>query len=121
MKITIDRNYTEDCMMARTKEQSKEFKEIYTENDLPRMFEQATGEQTGFVEEIVYCRLSAFPGGSQETDETHYSVDMLIDTYKAMYKIHFYISQSGEIDVRDIPFAPGELMKMWQVTKYTAA
>ena len=54
MKITIDRHYTEDYMMARTKEQSKEFKEIYTENDLLRMFEQATGEQTGFVEEIVY-------------------------------------------------------------------
>ena len=121
MKITIDRNYTEACMMARTREQSKEFEEIYTENDLLRMFEQATGEQTGFVEEIVYCRLSAFPGGSQETDETHYSVDMLIDTYKAIYKVHFYISQSGEVDTRELPLAPGEKMKMWQVTKYTAA
>lgn len=121
MKITIDRNYTEAHMMERTKEQSKEFKEIYTENDLLRMFTEATGEITGFVEEIVYCRLSAFPGGSQETDETHYSVDMLIDTFRAMYKIHFYISQSGEVDTREILFAPGEKMKMWQFTKYTAA
>ena len=121
MKIIIDRNYTEADMMARTKEQIKEFKEIYTENDLLRMFTEATGEVTGFVEEIVYCRLSAFPGGSQETDETHYSVDMLIDTFKAMYKIHFYISQSGEVDTREIPSMPGQKMKMWQFTKYTAA
>ena len=121
MKIAIDRKYTEASKMERTKEQIKEFKEIYTEDDLLRMFTEATGQITGFVEEIIYCRLSAFPGGTQETDETHYSVDMLVDTFKAMYKIHFYISQSGEVDVREIPAAPGEKMKMWQFTKYTAA
>ena len=120
MKITIDRQYTEERMMERTKEQIKEFKEIYTENDLLRMFSDATGEVLPFVEEIVYCRMSAFPGGTMETDETHYSVDMMLDTYRAVYKIHFYISQSGEVDVRELPVSPGEKMKMWQVYKYTA-
>lgn len=117
MKITIDRKYTELDKMGRTKEQVKDFKEIYTENDLLRMFEDATGENFGFVEEIIYCRLSAFPGGLAETDETHYSVDMLIDTYRSMYKIHFYITQSGEIDTRGLPGLSG---KMWQVVKYIA-
>lgn len=121
MKIIIDRKYTEAHMMERTKTQIKEFKEIYTENDLLRFFTEAVGETLPFVEEIVYCRLSAFPGGYTETDETHYSVDMLLDTYNKMYKLHFYISQSGEIDTREIPSVPGETMKMWQITKYEAA
>ena len=121
MKIVIDRKYTEDCKLARTKAQIKEFKEIYTENDLVRMFQGATGETLPFIEEIVYCRMEAFSGGTAETDETHYSVDMMLDTFSAVYKIHFYITQSGEIDTRRLPIYNGEMMQMWQVKKYTAA
>ena len=119
MTIKVDTRYTPADKMARTMEQKKEFKEIYTDNDLLRMFSEATGETFGFVEETHYCRLSAFPGGTMETDETHYSVDMMIEAWKVIYKIHFYISQSGEVDTRRV-WAGDHYMPMWQVTKYTA-
>ena len=41
MKITMDKKLTEDYMIQRTKDQMKEFKAIYTDGDLLRMFQDA--------------------------------------------------------------------------------
>lgn len=120
MKITINKKFTEAEMMERTQSQSKEFKAMYTDADLLRMFREATGCQQGYTDEIIRCNLSAFPGGAYETDETHYEVDILLEGYKSFTKIHFYISQSLEIDTRDI-WMCGKARKMYEVKEYKAA
>lgn len=122
MKITIEKRLTTVDKLERTKQQMKEFKAIYTDGDLLRMFRDAVdGWEYGYSDEIVYCKLEAFPGGTMETDETHYSVDMLLEGYDTMTKLHFYISQSGEIDTRVVPNYTGGTMKMWDVKEFKAA
>lgn len=120
MKITIKKEYTTLDKVERTKQQIKEFKEAFTENDLLSMFMEAAGTDIGLVDEVVYCKMEAWPGGTQETDETHYSVDMMLDCYKAIYKIHFYISQSAEVDTRTI-WCCGKPLPMFTVEKFAAA
>ena len=118
MKITIDKTYTEKHMMERTKEQAKEFKEMYTDNDLLRMFREAIDMENELYNlDIIRCNLSAFPGGSMETDENHYHVEMLCEEYDGFYKLSFYINQSGEIDTRDI-LMNSRWEKMYTVRKY---
>ena len=122
MKITIDKNMTTVDKMQRTREQVKEFKEIYTDGDLLRMFRDAVdGWKYGYSDEIVYCNLSAFPGGTMETDETHYSVDMLLEGFRRFTKVHFYISQSGEVDTRRVFDGQGGMMQMYSIEQYKMA
>lgn len=120
MKITIKKEFTTLDKLERTKEQIKEFKEAFTERDLLGLFMEATNTEIGVVDEVVYCRAEAFPGGAQETDETHYSFDMMLDCYKSIYKIHFYITQSAEVDTRTI-WCCGKPLPMFNVEKFTVA
>ena len=121
MKISIDKKFTTLDKLERTKQQAKEFKEIYTDGDLLRMFRDAVdGWHYGYSDEIIRCNLSAFPGGTMETDENHYSVEILLEGFKQFTKIHFYISQSGEVDTREVWNCNGGTMKMWDVEVYRA-
>jgi len=122
MKIKINREYTTLDMVERTKAQMKEFKETYTDADLVRMFREAIGENNNnrLHDEILRCELSAFPGGTAEKDETHYSVDILLEGFRRFTKIHFYINQSAEIDTRVIR-TYGEPQKMWDIEEYNLA
>lgn len=114
MTIVMNKEYTTIAKAERTRRQMKEFREMYTDGDLLRMFRDATDTwQYGYSDEILYCKLSAFPGGTQETDETHYSVDMLLEGFQRYTKIHFYISQSCEIDLRLVP------IPMWSIETYS--
>ena len=118
--IKIDRRLTEDFMVARTREQAVAFRRMYCNYDILRMFLSAVDREIGWVEEIHYCHLTAFPGGTHETDETHYRVDMMAESANIIYKIYFYISQSGEVDTREIDVAPGIKRKMWDIREYKA-
>lgn len=126
MKITMDKDMTESYMIERTKQQMKEFKEIYTDGDLLRMFRDAIDDcGLGYNYEIIRCNLRAFPGGWQETDETHYCVEMTLEGWKEFVKLRFYISQSGAVDTRtDIPvhgLGTIEYMTMYEIKHYVAA
>ena len=60
MKITIEKRLTTVDKLERTKQQMKEFKAIYTDGDLLRMFRDAVdGWEYGYSDEIVYCKLEA--------------------------------------------------------------
>lgn len=118
MRITIDKHFTTMDMIPRTKEQIKEFKEIYTDGDLLRMFRDATNTwDRGWADTIIRCNLEAFPGGTMETDETHYSVDILLEGFRRFTKIHFYISQSGVVDSREV-WDGDKYMPMWTIESY---
>ena len=125
MKITMDRAMTEDCMIERTKNQMKEFKEIYTDNDLLRIFRDATKtEDLSLNYKIIRCNLSAFPGGYFETDETHYMVDMLLEGFREFVKLHFFISQSGEVNTSKYCVPSNDCdrwMDMYSITHYREA
>ena len=119
MKITIEKRYTTLDKVERTKQQMKEFKEMFTDGDLLRMFRDAVdGWEYGYGDEIIRCNLEAFPGGTMETDETHYSVEILLEGFRRFTKIRFYISQSAVIDTRDVPLKNGETMKMYEILQY---
>lgn len=119
MTITINKKLTTLDKVDRTREQMKEFKVVYTDGDLLRMFREAVDvDELWNPDEIVYARLEAFPGGFAETDETHYSVDMLVDCWSVLFKIHFYISQSGEVDTRIIEVPGTKPMPMYWVNKF---
>lgn len=120
MKITMDKDLTEKWMIDRTKEQMKEFKEAYTDNDLLRIFRDAINDDTLYHNyDIIRCNLRAFPGGWRETDETHYCVDMLLETYKEFVKLYFYIDQSLNVTTRKWENISHEWVKMYDVKHYT--
>ena len=117
MKITIDKKFTTLEMVERTKEQAKEFKEMYTDGDLLRIFMDTFDNDIEVNPEIVRCELSAFPGGTMETDENHYSVNILLEGWRRFWKLHFYISQSGEVDTREV-WDGDKMVKMWDIEEY---
>ena len=123
MNITLDKALTEKEKTSRTKKQMKEFKQMYTDGDLLRMFRTAVQDETlGYCCPVIKCDLAAFPGGYMETDETHYSVNMLLEGWKEFIRIRFFITQSGDVDTRtDLPFyGPNgiEHMAMYSVQHY---
>ena len=67
MKITVDLDLTTASKVAEVKADAKEFKAIYTDGDLLRMFLDSIPEEDSFEipynPQIVYCNLEAFPGG----------------------------------------------------------
>ena len=122
MKITIEKKLTTLDKVERTKQQMKEFKEMFTDGDLLRMFRDAmNGWEYGYSDEIIRCNLEAFPGGTMETDENHYSVDILLEGFRRFTKVHFYISQSAVVDTREVPDGNGGLMKMYSIEQYKLA
>lgn len=126
MKITMDKDMTESYMIDRTKAQMKEFKEMFTDGDLLRMFREAVNDTgLGYNYEIIRCNLRAFPGGTQETDETHYCVEMLLEGFREFIKLHFYIDQSCNIDTRrqNVYMGNGtyEWMDMYSIEHYKVA
>ena len=129
MKITIDREHTEAFQMERTKEQVKEFKAIYTDGDLRRMFLAAldmsnpdnqvfaANENHIACGDIVYCNLEAFACGYSETSETHYMVSMLIESVICCIKLYFFISQNGVVSTEPV-YGGGKAQYTYRMEKY---
>lgn len=107
MKITIDRQYTEDYQLPAVKEDIKAFKEMYTEGDLLRAFENQTGEDI-YVEEIVRTKIEAFDSGWAFDHKTAFQVEMVVDAVMEMVKVRFYTDMELNVDTREI--AEGVLM-----------
>ena len=106
MKIRIDYEMTSCAKLERTKAHAKEFKAMFTDKDLCALFIEALYAEFGdrvyqemdLYGDILRCELTAFPGGTLETDTTHYRVEMILCGYD-MTKISFYIDQNGTINL----------------------
>lgn len=127
IKVTIDRDYVRPWQMDRTKEQAAEMREMWTPGDLLRMFREAL-EDAGETEdahrldygEIIRAEASAFAGGTQEENTTHYSVTLLIEGFRRFTVAHFYITHTGNVDTRRLyMYGEGTPRKMWDVDVYT--
>ena len=128
MKISIDKKFTENYMMARTKEHMKEFKEAYTDGDLLRTFREALNDELGetncyfidgLFDEIKRCELRAFPGGTQEEDTTHYAVDILTEGFRRFTKISFYITQTLNVRLKSWDVFSHDWLNLYSIECYT--
>lgn len=118
MKITMDKDMTESYMVDRTKAQMKEFKMIYSDSDLLRMFADDVNRGDLMIGyKILQCDLRAFPGGSRETDETHYCVEMTLKGWREYVELYFYISQSGELSTEP-RWIGNAWLNMYDITTY---
>ena len=110
MRIKIDREYTRPSQVQRVKDDIRDFSENATVKDLLVQFLSAIDrELETWNYTIHHYEISAFPGGTYVKDITSYSVGMLVECWKKIYKIHFYIDQDWNIRTESF---------MWSITTY---
>lgn len=114
MKIRLNKEYTETWMIEAMKEAMKDFKAMYTDGDLKRAFEDATGIDTGYSADIIRCNVEAFDAGYAFNHRPSFMVDMLMEEYDKFTKIHFYVDADLNVDTRTLE----DGKKMYSVKKY---
>lgn len=114
MKITLNKKYIEDYQIDRVKEDAKEFSEAFTLNDLLREFEEQAKFVPGVNPEIVKYKVEAMDSGWACGNKTTFSVDMMLDDWRTIWKIHFYIDMELNVDTRIVN---GET-KMWNIREF---
>ena len=102
MKITIDKELTTLAQAEQVKNDIREFKGTFTDNDLFCHFFNATGIDRPWNCEIISVSASAFPGGSFYDDETQFSVTIIAKGYKEFYEIHFYCDMGLCVNTGDL-------------------
>ena len=120
MKFTIDKEYTTLAQLPKVKQDCKEFKTLYTDNDLLRAFEDAVIDidiPCGL--DILSANLEAFPGGTDYNNETAFRVEIVGRCYHSFFVITFYCDMGLTVDTRDLAFTPGE--KLYKVERYKLA
>ena len=65
--------------------------------------------------DIVKAEVTAMDSGWASGNKTTFEVNMLLDGWRTMYKINFYIGMDLEVDTR---LLAGD-RKMYTITKYT--
>lgn len=104
LKIRIDRKYVAKDEMEIIKDQVDEFKYMVTKNDLLRFFkEQTDGLYDRVCGEIIKCDIKAIGGYKPGKGIiASYCVDMILDNYVRMWRVHFYIEQDGEVNLNPL-------------------
>lgn len=93
MTTTVCKTTTPAERVADTRAAVKEFAKNVTPADLLRAFEDAELYHGGRIHgEILTCELCAFP---LLFDDFSASVDMVVMSFVAVYKVHFYVNFSG--------------------------
>lgn len=114
MRIRINRAYTEAWMVETIKDAMKDFKAMYTDGDLKRAFEDATGIKTGYNADIIRCNVEAFDAGYVFGHKPSFAVDMLMEKYDGFTKIHFYVDADLNVDTRTLK----DGTKLYSVQEY---
>lgn len=96
VKITKDKEFIKDYQIERVKADAKEFREAFTEKDLYIAFKEATSLNC-MNPEIIKTEVMAFDAGTAYDEETAFEVDMILDDYDIIYKIHFFCNNSLDI------------------------
>lgn len=98
MKIRMDKRYTDKIFEIRVKEDMAEFKGRYTDGDLRRAFMDWMEDDRIYYGDIVYCNVEAYDSGWAYGNVTHFTVNMMIDSFDKIYKVVFYCDM--ELTVR---------------------
>lgn len=102
MKIRLDKNYTQPWMIETIKEAMKEFKEMYTDGDLKRAFEDSTGIYIAYNMDIIKCDVEAFDAGYAFNNRAAFKVTMLLDGYNRLARYIFYTDKDLNLDLRTL-------------------
>lgn len=97
MKITISKKFVESYQLDRVKADAKEFKGRYTDGDLLRSFMDQTNDYRCHAGNIVYCNVEAMDAGWYYGEKTHFVVEMLVEGFKKLYKLRFYVNMNLEV------------------------
>lgn len=100
MKMSINKKYVEDYQMERVKADAKEFKAMYTDADILNSFREQLKDYRTYTAEIVYCKVEAMDSGWARGNETTFCVEMLVEDFRKMYKLRFYVGMNLEVDNR---------------------
>ena len=112
MKITMDKKFTEVYYMDQVKNDMKEFKARYTDGDLLRAFIDATGQWASG--DIIKCDISAFTAGYLFDNVTSFCVNMIVDEYSSIVRLHFYVDMDLTVDTRGY----GDGYKFYDIRRY---
>ncbi len=114
MKITLNKKYIEDYQIDRVKDDAKQFSEAFTLGDLLREFGQQVKFFPGVGAEIIKYKIEAMDSGWACGNKTIFDVNMVLDDWKVMYKIHFYIDMELNVDTRILQ----DGTKLWNIREY---
>ena len=100
LKIKIDKTYTADYQIDRVKEAIKEFKEVFTENDLLAMFRSEFDWHDNWSCKIVKSEINAFDAGTfYDNNETTFAIKMLLEGFSEIDKISFYYTTGFGVNI----------------------
>lgn len=122
--ITINKEFTTLAQVAKVKEDIKEFRALYTLEDVFYQFMSAISDTEDYfptygdlADSVICCKVNAFPSGLYFNNITSYDFEITIEQYTAIYKVQFYIDQDFRVDTRPLDFT-GNPMKMYSVVCY---
>lgn len=110
MNIKLDKNYISCAGLNGVKERVKEFKSMFTVQDLLRMFADQVYGQYDFYGDIIANNIEVIEQGSPVFGDAtnRYDVTIYIEArYGEITKVGFWIDQNGEVS-----------NDMWEVTTY---
>lgn len=119
MKTKIDRDLTTLAQLGAVKDDLKEFKARYTDNDLLTAFVDVTNIVNPYGGDILSCEVEAFPAGSDFDNRTAFGVELVVRHANEFCVVRFYCDLDLTIDTRDLMFHPGE--KLYSCTSYFKA
>lgn len=95
MKVTIDKAYTSIANIGKVKSDIADFKGMYTEGDLLRMFCEKFDEYSNYTYDILSCDVEAFCGSPYS--DTTFCVTLWVMNWSAVHRFQFYLT-NGEVD-----------------------
>lgn len=99
LKIRIEKKYVPNSAMETVKDAVESFRYAYTTNDLLRFFNEQTANYISG--NIVNYNIKA---GFDSKTGAWYRVDMMIDDYFKIYRIHFYIDSECDLNLDPIMY-----------------
>ena len=93
MKISINKDVPE-YQRKKLKKNAELFGGVYTPLDLFKEFELQTKSLCCLHPEILKCEIEA----DANNDKTIFSVYMVVDDYKAIFKVHFLIDMQMNVE-----------------------
>lgn len=108
MKITIDKEFTAVAQVPRVKEDIKEFKARYTENDLLSAFWDTVNIPHPYGHSVILSEIDAFPSGWTTGDKTSFHVQLVTRGFREFLEISFYCDLDLNIDTRPLYGGTGD-------------
>lgn len=95
MKITVNKEYTAAAQFPAVKEKARDFKAAFTDNDLLRMFTEATDDHTIYGGEVIKCTVEAF-AANYINNAVSYHVTIIVDAVTDFHRIRFFLDEKDD-------------------------